>query len=411
MKYVFINVIYLILLSRLAYGQENTSQFLPRQSINPDISVIMDGVYQSSNPRHNIGSILQDIQGFPVPVDSEAKPIEGFNPRESELVFSSNIDPYFSGYLIASMQNEGAGIEEAVIQTTALPYGLEVKAGKLLSNFGRINSQHGHAWDFIDRPLIYQLALGEEGLNDTGIQISYLAPTSFYLLGGIEAFQGNNPQMFGYYGEAPLPDRTGPRVLVGWLKTAPELSPQSAMQLGASFGQGAHQGILDTNNDGTTDNWLSGNSRFWGMDCVYKYDALKAYGEGKWTIQAEYFSRKQDLVVKEDDITSLTSQHKVNYQDGYYLQATYGFLPRWQAGLRWEQAGLINKVKEPDGSALSFDPSQRTALAMTYRLSEFSYLRLQFDNGKYETSAGSENVSQVFLQIQVSLGKHGAHKF
>ncbi|HLD36781.1 MAG TPA: hypothetical protein VJC37_08670 [Planctomycetota bacterium] len=402
----FIWSLFIFLIPATVFGQPSQKSGY----FNPDISVIMDGVYQSSSPRHNIGSIIQGIPGFPCP-GSEADLEEGFNARESELVLSSVIDPYFTGYLVASLQNEGAGIEEAIIQTTALPYGLEVKAGKLFSNFGRINSQHGHAWDFIDRPLIYQLTLGEEGLNNNGVQVSYLAPTSFYLLAGLEAFQGDNPQMFGYYGEAPLPARTGPRALIGWLKTAPELSAQSEMQFGVSFGQGMHQAILDSNNDGTDDNWLSGDSQFWGLDCVYKYDALKAYGEGKWTIQGEYFSRKQDLVVKEDDITGLTSEHQVNYQDGYYLQATYGFLPGWQAGLRWEQVGLINKVKEPNGSTNSFDPSQRESLALTRRLSEFSYLRLQFANGKYQTATGPENISQVFLQIQVSLGKHGAHKF
>ena len=405
MKNVII-VLCLLLFPGMGFGQSAQKQGY----FNPDISVIMDGVYQSSNPKHNVGSIMQDIQGF-TNTGSEEDPGEGFNARESELVFSSNIDPYFYGYLVASMQNEGAGIEEAIIQTTALPYGLEVKAGKLFSNFGRINSQHGHAWDFIDRPLIYQLTLGEEGLNDNGIQVSYLAPTSFYLLAGMEAFQGDNPQTFGYYGDAPLPERTGPRVFVGWFKVAPELSSQSEMQLGVSFGQGIHQAILDTNGDGTDDNWLSGDSRFWGFDFVYKYDALKAYGEGKWTVQGEYFSRKQDLTVKQDDISGLTNQHQVSYQDGYYLQATYGFLPNWHAGVRWEQAGLVNKVNEPDGSRNSLDPSQRESLELTYRLSEFSCLRFQFANGKYETSTGNENASQVFLQMQVSLGKHGAHKF
>lgn len=410
MKYYI--VLFLWLLSVEVFAQSNQVQ-TPSKSgyFNPDISVIMDGVYQSSSPNHNIGSILQEIQGFPFPADSEAESIEGFNPRESELVLSSNIDPYFYGYLVASMQNEGAGIEEAVIQTTALPYGFEVKAGKLFSNFGRINSQHSHSWDFIDRPLIYQLTLGEESLNDVGIQTSYLAPTSYYLLAGIEAFQGNNEMMFNYSGEAPLPLRTGPRLVVGWLKISPNLPDRNALQLGTSFGRGIDQEIQDFNSDGTLDNWLDGYSQFWGTDFVYKYDSMKAYGAGKWTIQGEYFNRDKNLIVKRDNITSLTSEHLIDQQDGYYLQATYGILPRWQTGLRWEQVGLTNKNRLPNGTSDSFGISNKTSLALTYRPSEFSYLRLQFANGNYETAQGSENVTQVFLQIQISMGKHGAHKF
>ncbi|MFH1230824.1 MAG: zinc-regulated TonB-dependent outer membrane receptor, partial [Planctomycetota bacterium] len=98
-------------------------------------------------------------------------------------------------------------------------------------------------------------------------------------------------------------------------------------------------------------------------------------------------------------------------QDGYYLQATYGFLPRWQSGLRWEQVGLLNKSRLPNGNSDSFGDSNKASLSLTFRPSEFSYLRLQISNGNYETTNGSENVTQIFLQLQISLGKHGAHKF
>ncbi|MFH1230781.1 MAG: hypothetical protein V1709_04715 [Planctomycetota bacterium] len=257
MRYLFILCI-CISPAVLFAQQTNQSSGAKSGYFNPDISVIIDSVYQQSSPKHNVGSVLQDIKGFTIPTDAEEEPIEGINPRESELVLSSIIDPYFSGYLIASMQNEGAGIEEAVIQTTDLPYGFEVKAGKLFSNFGRMNSQHSHVWDFIDRPLIYQLTLGEEGLNDTGVQVSYLAPTFYYLLTGIEAFQGNNELMFNYSGKGSLPERSGPRVLVGWLKAAPNLPDCHALQLGTSFGHGIQQKIFDNNNNGTDDQWLDG---------------------------------------------------------------------------------------------------------------------------------------------------------
>jgi len=410
MKYFII--ICLCLIPIIGISEEATkSTPISSGYFNPDVSVILESVYQQSNPKRNIGSILRDIKGFSNISGGEVEPIEGINPRESELVLSSNIDPYFTGYLIASMQNEGAGIEEAVIQTTALPYGFEVKAGKMFSSFGRINSQHSHVWDFIDRPLIYQLTLGEEGLNDVAIQASYLAPTDYYLLTGIEAFQGNNELMFNYSGEGQLPAHSGPRVLVGWVKIAPNLPDKHALELGTSFGRGITQVIGDNNSDGTPDDWLDGYNQFWGLDAVYKYKSMKAYGEGNWTVQGEYFNKQENLTVKEDDLAPLVSQHSRANQDGYYIQTTYGIFPRWQAGLRWEQVGLTNKNHLPDGTTESFGATNRESLALTYRMSEFSYLRLQYSDGNYRTSKGSENVSQVFLQLQISLGKHGAHKF
>lgn len=407
-------IILFILLSTtplIVFGQD-----APKEGyFNPDVSVIVDGFYQNASNKEGAASLLESINGFNTANlinEEEAGIREGLNLREAEVYFSNNIDPYFYGYLTIAVKEDEAHIEEAVIQTTALPHGLELKVGRLLSNIGRLNSQHSHYWDFTDQPLVHLLMFGDHGINDTGVQLSYLAPTSYYLMGGVEAFEGNNEKMFSYSGKSPLPDRSGPRVLVGWLKIAPNMaSEKDALQFGASFGQGLHQEILDTNDDDISDRWLSGNNRFWGVDGVYKYDSKKAYGQGDWVVQAEYFAKQGDLLVKKDDLTGLVSRHSKDEKDGYYLQATYGFMPNWQLGARWEQVGLTNKAKLPDGDTVSFDPSQRAALALTYRLSEFSYLRLQFENGKYETTAGSENVSQVFLQIQISMGKHGAHKF
>ncbi|MEW6027197.1 MAG: TonB-dependent receptor [Planctomycetota bacterium] len=382
---------------------------------NPDISVIVDTYYQQSSGSEGIAHILEEVSGFGHShgdAGHEHGPLEGLNFREAEVYFSVNIDPSFYGYAIIAAFEEGAHIEEAVIQTTSLPYGLEVKAGKLFSNFGRLNSQHSHYWDFTDQPLIYRLTLGDHGLNDMGLAASYLAPTDFYLLGGIESFQGDNEQMSAYSGEDPLPERLGPRVLAGWLKVAPNLPSKHGLQFGASFGQGVHQEIHDGNSDGTDDHWLDGHNQFWGTDFVYKYDSMKAYGEGDWILQGEYFRKDGDLVVRRHDLVpALVSRHKKDQKDGYYLQAIYGIMPNWQAGLRWEQAGLVNSERLPDGTRNSFAPSNKSSLALTYRPSEFSYVRLQYSNGNYETSGGSENISQISLQLQISLGKHGAHKF
>ncbi|MFH0889477.1 MAG: TonB-dependent receptor [Planctomycetota bacterium] len=379
---------------------------------NPDISVIIDSAYHQTGSRKDVTNVLGRIKGFGSNGADEEGIQDGINLRESELVLSSNIDPYFSGYLITSLSPEGASVEEAVIQATDLSYGFEIKGGKMFSNFGRINSQHGHSWDFIDRPLIYQLTLGEEGLNDVCIQTSYLAPTSFYLLSGIEVFQGNGEKAFAYSGESPLPERSGPRLMVGWLKVAPNLPDKHSAQFGVSFGRGVQQETQDGNSDGTIDNWLDGYGQFWGADFVYKFNSNQAYGQGKLVFQGEYFNLQKNLIVKEDDLNpALVSEHDIDRQDGYYFQATYGILPRWQTGLRWEQIGLINNNRLPDGTSESFGSSNKTSLAFTYRPSEFSFLRLQFSNGNYRTSRGNENVSEVYLQFQVSLGKHGAHKF
>jgi len=386
------------------------------QSLNPDVSVIVDTFYHADNSKEGISHVTSEMAGFGhTHADGEHHHHgveDGFNLRHLELQFSADVDPYFKGSAIAAVDLEGAELEEAVIETTCLPWGFKVKGGKFFSDFGYINAQHSHQWDFTDRPLIHQLALGDHGLNDKGLQVSWLAPTPFYLLAGVEGFQGDNENMFAYHGESPLSTREGPRVGVGWLKFGPNLPGRHGLQLGLFSGLGRHQEEHDGDGDGTADHWLDGMSRFWGGDVVYKYDAPRPCGAGDFICQAEYFGRCKDLELAGHDLApGLVGNSRVDKQDGYYLQTVYGFLPRWRAGLRWEQVGLINQSDLPDGGSERYGSSYRAGVMLDFAPSEFSRIRLQANRGSYETHEGTEDVTEVFIQWMISLGTHGAHKF
>ncbi len=387
------------------------------QSFNPDVSAIVDMYYHADDSEKGISHILGEMSGFGhTHAGGEHHhhgPDEGFNLRHLELQFSADVDSYFKGSAIAAIDLESAEMEEAVIETTCLPWGFKLKGGKFFSDFGYINAQHSHQWDFTDQPLIYKLCLGDHGLNDKGMQLSWLAPTPFYLLAGVEAFQGDGEApLFAYDGEAPLPAHDGPRIGVGWLKFGPNLPGNHGLQLGAFGAGGKVQEAHDGNGDGTEDHWLDGNSTFLGADLVYKYNAPQAYGDGDFVLQGEYFSRRKDMaLVGHDLVPQLVGNSKVDDQDGYYVQAVYGFLPRWRGGLRWEQVGLTNDSDLPDGTSESYGSSYRTGAMLDFTPSEFSRLRLQVNQGSYETADGKEDVTEVYLQWMISLGAHGAHKF
>lgn len=385
------------------------------QSFNPDISLIIDGFYQRDSSREGIAHIFEEISGFGHECTEEHHhgPDEGLNMNHLELYLSANADPYFKGWGIVGVTEESAEMEEAVIQTTSLPYGLQLKMGKFFSDIGRINPQHSHSWDFSDQPLIYKLTLGEHALNDKGIQLSWLVPTNFYLLVGVESLQGNNEVMFNHIGGISLPDKSGPRIFTGWLKFAPNIdNPNHALQFGLFTGKGVHQEEHDGNADEIMDHWLDGYSRFFGADFVYKYDDLRAYGVGDINLQGEYFWRQKDLTIENHSLNpALIGKHKQEKQDGYYLQATYGFLERWRLGLRWEQIGMINEIDLPDGTSESPDGSNRLALMIDWTLTEFSRLRIQCNRGHYELDGADEWVTEFYIQLQISLGTHGAHKF
>src|SRR6185295_18397378 len=109
---------------------------------------------------------------------------------ESELVVSSNIDPYFRGQLVAALTPDNdLEVEEAFFQTLALSKGFTVKGGRFLSSIGYQNSIHQHAWDFQDAPLPYKAFLGGR-LNDDGVQAKWVAPTDPLVELGAELGRG-----------------------------------------------------------------------------------------------------------------------------------------------------------------------------------------------------------------------------
>src|SRR5437763_10443858 len=109
----------------------------------------------------------------------------GFNAPNIELAFDGAVDPYFEGFanIVFKLDNDNeteVELEEAFLQTTSLPFGLQVKAGQFFAPFGRINPTHPHTWDFADAPLVHGRLLGPDGLRGGGAQISWTMPTPWY---------------------------------------------------------------------------------------------------------------------------------------------------------------------------------------------------------------------------------------
>ena len=160
---------------------------------NPNISLIVDTFFYSSN-LNNVELEARGIPGF-TSLGIEKK--NGFNLEAAELFIYAPVDPYFNLYATIPVTEDGAEVEEAYFITTALPKSLQIKGGKFKSGFGRVNSQHPHAWDFADAPLVYRAFTGEEGIMEKGVQLTYLPDLPFYTQLGIEALQGENDRLFG----------------------------------------------------------------------------------------------------------------------------------------------------------------------------------------------------------------------
>lgn len=199
-------------------------------SFNPDISVILQGRAAAFGGDEG----HRDIPGFLLGEETGVGP-EGLSLGESEIDFSANIDDRFYGFANFALNDEDGEteieLEEAFFQTLSLPPplpgGLTVKAGKFFSAIGYQNRQHSHAWDFVDAPLAYEAFLGNQ-LLDTGVQLSWVAPTDLYLELGGEVLRGD-----GFPGGGADDDGLGSFALFG--KLSGEVGTSHTWQAGLSL--------------------------------------------------------------------------------------------------------------------------------------------------------------------------------
>ena len=140
------------------------------QGFNPDISVIGDLIFQGGQ-----------IPKGETPDSLTASNTSRAQLREVEFGFSNPVDPYGRADLILAIEREDDGsyssdIEEGYFTYTDLPYDLQARAGKFYSVFGKANMYHTHAMPWVDKPLPIRTFFGDEGLNDAGVDISWLVP-------------------------------------------------------------------------------------------------------------------------------------------------------------------------------------------------------------------------------------------
>src|SRR5438477_555629 len=131
--------------------------------------------------------------------------------RSVELNVAGSVDPFAKGYAVINATADSAtgeatlSVEEAALQTTALPWNLELKAGRFFGEFGRLGYIHDHELPFVNRPLVLDQFIGGESKTD-GLQVNWLLPVPHYvsLTGGVGDQFGddpNNPGNFRHFSE------------------------------------------------------------------------------------------------------------------------------------------------------------------------------------------------------------------
>lgn len=371
-------------------------------AMNPAVSVILNGIYSNLSQDPNTFR----INGFTPTLGDIGPGKRGLSLGESELAIAANIDHHFRGTLIASISPEDSiGVEEGYIQTLSLSYGFTVKAGRFFSGVGYQNQIHAHAWDFTDAPLANKVFLGNQ-LNEDGIQLKWVAPTSLYWDVGIEGGRGRQ------FPAGPAGGRNKNGVSSGNVFThvGGDVGTGTAWQTGVSYLSTSPQDRTFDDPAGTP-NSFTGQSRLWVLDGILKWAPNYNPTYTNFKLQGEYFRRKED-----GDLTSGTTAQTGGFasvQSGWYLQGVYQFVPMWRVGYRYDRldsgttsfSAPLNPVDFP--ILAPYNPTKHTVM-VDWSPSEFSRIRLQAASDKSRSDVTDK---QVFLQYIVSLGAHGAHKF
>ena len=371
------------------------------KGFNPDISLVLSGTYSSFS---------KDPTQYRIPgflTGGEIGPgVQGFSLGESELTFSATVDPWFYGSMsVALAADNSASVEEAFIQTTSLPAGMGLKAGRFLASVGYQNDKHAHTWDFINAPLAYQVFLGG-ALAQDGLQLKAVLPTDQFIeLGGGIGAAGEYPSGTG--------NRKKPGTGTLFAHTGGDVGASNSWRAGASmvWAKAYDRPFEDIDSAGNpVNNVFTGNSRLAILDGVWKWSPNGNATRTSLTLQGEYFRRIESGSLVYDESGQALADSFRSAQSGWYAQAVYKFLPDWRVGLRYDRLDVGN-VNASSNTANLYVPAyspNRTTLMVDWAPSEFSRVRLQLaqDRARYGLTD-----NQIMIQYQMSLGSHGAHSF
>lgn len=324
-------------------------------STNPNISVIGDfrAAYFSPAQRH-------------------------FNIEfhEAEVAFQSVVDPYARADFFLSLAPDpetgefGIELEEGYLTTLSLPAQLQLKAGKFRSTFGKINNIHPHALPYIDVPAVYAHYLGEEGLNDTGISLSWLVPNplDFFQELTIEATQGPAEN------ESFTTSTFDRYLYLAHLKNFWDLTSNATLELGFS-------GVVGPNHNDF-------NSALGAVDVTYKWKPLR-------------FNTYKSLVLQAE---ALWSRKKVAVNNDVKSWGAYG-LVTYQLKKRLFFTGRFDYSNLPDNATFVERAFSGT---LGWLATEFQKAELEF---KTTTSNSFSRTTQVLLRSVFVIGAHGAHAY
>jgi uncharacterized coiled-coil protein SlyX len=336
------------------------------------------------------------------------------NQRSVELNLAATVDPFAKGYAVINASADPitgeatAGVEEAALLTTALPYNLTLQAGRFFGEFGRLAYIHDHELPFVNRPLVLDRYIGGESRTD-GAQLNWLVPIEHYV--SLTAGVGNN------FGAVPVDinDSTNGnfrdfRGLTFWGRgsTSFDLTPDWSLETGVSGLLNPktidRQGVLALPNNapvtflGST---LKERDRsLEGVDIALNWKPLTINQFQAITWGTEFLHSGSDF-----ELTGISPDGRVlfspttHYVDAYglYSYVNYKFHRQWSVGFLYDW--VENAVNHQD-KTVAYSPY------ITWAISHWNQLRLQYTHTDHNAVSGLRPDDAIYLQWAWIIGSH-----
>ncbi len=354
----------------------------------------------------------------------------GFTLQQAELSLMGAVDPYFNGEAHIVFTPSGVELEEAFMTTTSLPYGLQVKAGHFLSEFGLVNATHPHAWDWIDQPIINTRLFAGDGMRAPGARVAWLLPVGWFseVTGGIQNSDEGATTTSFLAGQG-IGGRPGTDRSVRAMKDMLYLARwENFVELGNDVGVKAGvSGLHGPNTTGSqAETWIYGadmklrwrpqdNFRGWPF-LIWQTEVMKRdYSADSSGATAPSAAAGNQLAISPasaslDPTASAALGADILRDYGFYSQLLYGFHYGWATGVRVEYAsGSSQSVGGRENDPYRDDRFRFSPL-LVWHPSEFSRLRLQYnyDDARHLDGRAAHS---VWLGAEILYGTHPAHKY
>ena len=328
--------------------------------------------------------------------DSERPGGFDVNLRSAELDLAASVGPFAKAYAVLNASADpvtgeaSVEVEEAAIQTTSLPWNLELKAGRFFAEFGRLSYIHEHELPWVNRPLALEEYIGGESKTD-GLQVNYLLPFEHY----VSLTVGAGDQ----FGEIPngVGDFRNFNELNFWGRASTyfDLTPDVSFETGVSglWNPRANDrdGEIDQPDGGTL---TERERRLLGGDFYFNYRPLRnnEFKTITWGTELLYSDNLYDSTSPDGEVRSGSVGSL-----GLYSYLAYKFHRQWTAGFAFD---WVENAQNNSDQTYAYSPY------ITWALSHWNFLRLQYTHTDHNDFSGLPSDDAVYLQWAWIIGSH-----